>query len=124
MLQSRLNQFKLTKKFSNRELASVLQITEQKVGKILSGKYQGSFEEFEYIVHKISETPEEEYYYSTGKHLPQESPTHTPGTQQQMLEVVSRLLEEVRELRQEIKLMREENLSAQVRIPQKVPEHH
>ncbi len=123
MLQSRLRQYQLTNNLKNKDLSAILGITEQKIGKILSGKYGGSFAEFEAIVSKISKDPYEEYYYATGKHFSRKAKPEN-DFETEMLQTIRELMQEVRELKNEIKSMREENKSAQVRLPSKIPEHH
>lgn len=133
MLRDRLNQYKLTKNFSNRDLSSHLGIDEQKIGKILNGRYQGSFEEFEEIVSKISDTPNDEYYYSTGKHLQQEPTQATPCTTEiqmlsntinQLSQIITQLSARLDDLSAEIRGLKEEKRGSRVHIRQKVPEDH
>lgn len=141
-LGRRLESYRQVKGLKKKDLVPILGMTEQKIGTIINGKYQGSFEEFEEIVAKISDTTDDEYYYSTGKHLPAPE-THTPNnTQNELLEVMKtmsnelvelkeimsavmlKFTREVGDLKEEIHQLKEEKKSSQVRFRQKIPETH
>lgn len=134
MLRDRLNQYKLTKNFSNRDLSSHLGIDEQKIGKILNGRYQGSFGEFEEIVSKISKSTDDEYYYSTGKRLQHEEQTTQPqctseikmlsNTIVQLSQIITQLSAKMDQLSAEISHMREGKESGvKTRVREHIPDH-
>lgn len=98
-LGNRLKLYCQEKNLKNKDLVPILGMTEQKIGTILNGRYQGSFKEFEEIVSKISDNTDDEYYYSTGKHLQHDKQQPTTADYQ------SKMLDQMTQLNQMMSLM-------------------
>lgn len=90
--------------------------------RMMSGNSTDKYERLEKLF-AICETPEQVVELAVGDR-PLKSSQITPCCQAEMLGVVKELMKEVRELREELKKIREGPKSAQVLLPQKIPECH
>lgn len=115
-------------KLSQTEAAKLTGISQSTINKIIHNKVEKKFNDFDGIM-QLCTTTNQKYYMATGEHLSTE--THEKTLQEDLVGIIKSLKEslfllstEVSELRIELRQMREENKSAQVRLPSKIPEHH
>lgn len=88
---------------------------------LTSDKTAKKYDEVEKLF-KICETPEQIIELATGKVT--SKPPQVQNGYAEIVGVVRDLIEQVKGLKEEIRQMREDNKSAQVRLPNKIPEHH